>query len=168
MPRNIQRFKVVVIVLNFGAFSNTVTNLAKKLFDALKGASDWMQATALLTTAGQGDIDGLGSQLAGQGYTVQMLLARIEGILYLLFSRINQRTGFRAFFSRQFTQQLHLQSQLTFFTKIVNTQLLHGLRVIASSNSSQGLCHQRIKIFHTLLQRTLQNTALALCKVLLL
>ena len=63
VARDVESFKVVVIVLHLGAFSDAVANPGEKLLDTLQRASHGMQAARGLTTTRQSYIDAFCGQL---------------------------------------------------------------------------------------------------------
>ena len=75
MAGNIQRFEVMVVIFDFRAGLNVVTDTRKECFDTLHGAGHRVQSTHLFTTTWQCDINGLAGQLG-------VLVQRFPAVLF--------------------------------------------------------------------------------------
>ncbi|MCY1300387.1 hypothetical protein D9M70_499500 [compost metagenome] len=147
---NVERFEVVVVVFDFGAFGNAVANPGEELLDALKSTGNRMQATGGLATARQGHIDTLGRELGGQGSLLKRLFADTQGVLNALLGGVDQCADLGTLLSRQVAQGLHHLGQFAFLAKVVNANLLQGAHVFGLLHGLKRLRDQRIQIFHLL------------------
>src|SRR5690606_6898039 len=148
MPRNIQRFEVVVVVLDFRAFSNAVTDMTEELLDSLKRTGNRMQSAAGFAATRQGHIDTLGSKPGAQCCLLKKGLLRIQLVLYTTFGRVDQGAGLRSLFGRQLAQRLHDLGQLAFLTEVLDPDLLQGISVLAMLHRLKRLRDQCIQVFH--------------------
>ncbi|MNF81348.1 hypothetical protein D3C84_636170 [compost metagenome] len=126
---NVERFEVVVVVFDLGAFGDAVANAGEELLDALQGAGNRVQATGGLAAARQGHVDTLGRELGGQCCLLKRLFAGVQGVLNALLGGIDQGADLGTLLCRQVAQGLHHLGQLALLAKVVNANLLQGIHV---------------------------------------
>lgn len=104
MGRNVQRIKVMVVVLDLRPGSNGKAQLGEKGFNAFDGARNRVQATVFHPPTRQGDIDGLLREAGIQRRRLQRRLTGVQGLLNLLLGLVDDRPGRRTLFCRQIAQ----------------------------------------------------------------
>src|SRR5690554_3322191 len=140
--RNIERFKVVVIVLDFRTHGNVITDTAEQPLDTFQRECYRMQTTTRLPTAGQGHIDTFSGQLRLKRGGIQRLASGINLIRQGLLGLVDTLTSSRTLLCRQLAQALELGGNLTLLTKIAHPQLFERRNTLGGLNGLTGLSDQ--------------------------
>jgi hypothetical protein len=82
-----------MVVLDLGPFGNREAERLEQLLDAAHGDGDRMQATVLLSAAGQGDIDLLAGKPGIQCRGLQLTAACLNCLLHLLLDPVDCLAG---------------------------------------------------------------------------
>ena len=138
----------MVIVFHLRAFGDAVANMGEELFDTFQSTGNGMQTTGGLSAARQGHVNGLGGESGSKIRLLERRLAGIENLCDTLLGNVDQRADLRALFGRQTSQSLHHLSQLTFFAKVVDPDLLQGIDIFGAMHSLKCLRDQRVQVFH--------------------
>src|SRR5690606_30398065 len=145
---NVERFEVMVVVLDFRTLGHAVADMGEELLDALLGAGHRVQAARGLAAARQGDVDTFGGQPGLQRGGFQLRLARGEGALDLVTGGIDARAGLGALLGGKLAEGLHLQGYFALLAQVLDPDLFEGVGVCAALHGLQRLGDQCIEIFH--------------------
>ena len=106
MRRNVERFKVVIVIFDFRPFSNIITGAGEDRFYPLYGHCNRVQPALALPSARQGNIKPTRLKPLIQGTSYQIVSLEFESLLEIFLGKINLLPGRRPLLSREFAQRL--------------------------------------------------------------
>ena len=118
--RDIERLEVVEIVFDFGAVGHIEAHAVKEFDHALQGQGNRMQAAALLTAAGQSNVECLGGQLRLQFGGVKRIAFFVIGRLKTVFAFVDVRADGFLFFGRQAAELFQQGVQFAGFAHVLS------------------------------------------------
>ena len=148
VPGNIQGLEVVVIVFDLGPLLHAVTGAGKNLFNTLQGAGYRVQATQVLATAWQGNINGFAGQPGFDGRLLEIRTAGIDSLFNLPLGFVDLLTGRRAFLCRELAQGLCLLGNYALLAEVFHANLIKCLKVVCLFNGVQPVLNQLLQVFH--------------------
>ena len=148
--RNVQRRKIMPVVLNVGAFGHREAHFAEDGDDFVGRLADGMNAAFLFGTDRQGYIDLFFHQLGVDGGLGKDGFPSLEHSGNLVFQRVQRRAGILAFGRVHSAEALHHLCDAAFFAQRRNPKLFKRVRVGGGLDRTNQFRTQGSKIFHVI------------------
>ena len=146
--REVQRLEVVPVVLDLRPFRQLVAQPAEDAGDALQGAGDRVQASALAVAARQGDVDGFGRQARIQGRVFQQRLALAQRAGQRVAGLVDRFTGGLALVGWQGAELLELRGDAAALAKQGHAQLFQRIGALCGGHIGQRLGGEGLDVAH--------------------
>lgn len=139
----VQRFEVMAIVLDFGAFDDVESNVLEELANAPQRQSDRMEPSRTLPAPRQGNVDGFPLETFFQLARLQNTLSGLQIGYKLVFGPINPASGLPSLFRRKRTEFFHALGKYTFLAEIMYSHLIEFSERIGLGHLLSGL-HEKL------------------------
>ena len=128
--RNSQKLKVVLIILNFRTFSDTVSQTEEDITDLVNSIIKRMSCSATLIMSRQSYIDNFLLKLIRTLESLHLSLALSEYFFHLCTDFIYHLTCFRSFLRCEIAHAAKYAGKLTLLTEILNSYLLDISKIL--------------------------------------
>ena len=145
---NIQRFEVVIVVLDLRALCDLVSDIDEERLDARQGAGHRMQTAALHPAPIQGNVDGFRRQLGGDGGLLKLGLAALDQRLDPLLGLIDPGPGGGALLGSELAEAFQQLGELALLAQVFNPHLIKGGFIRRGIGSGDGFVGEGRQVFH--------------------
>jgi hypothetical protein len=140
--REVERFEVVPVVLDFRTIGQVVAQAREDVGHALHGAADRVDAAAAGVAPGQGDVDRFACQARIELRVLERRLARRQGLPHGVAHAVDRLAGGLALLRRQRTERLELRGDAAALTQQRHAQRLERVGGGCRLDVGQGLFRQ--------------------------
>ena len=130
----VQRFKIVIIALDFRTFCYFKAKSSKDALSIVDYLGQWMQVALRHAGTWQCNVEGFSSKFGVQRLSTQVLGLFFQRMANSVTHRIGQFTNDRTFFFRQFSHTFENRGQFPFFTQVFDTQFVNFFKIILILN----------------------------------
>ena len=122
--RDIQRLKVIVILLHLGALYDLITHSDKNAFHFLQGDRVRMAVPHFISLRGECHVDHFRFHLRLAKFSLHICLCLVKHLLNLLARIIDELSYFRSLLGRYILHPLQHGRQLAFFAQKIDTNIV--------------------------------------------